>query len=179
VFGDINSCSSYEYGDRFETMSAGSRNHINAFHREELGWIDGTINTLEVTKDGNYTIYSLNGMNKDVGLLTLKIRLITPYVLKRKYGTSTYKDVMAFYYFELVRGVTYDKPPQGPTALTNGVYIRLAPAPWIYDSETYAYAINKDLTTEGDWFSDPKQNFTITLISLFETQATLSVRFGV
>jgi hypothetical protein len=158
-------------------MSGGSRNHINAFHREELGWfIKG--NVLEVSKDGNFTINSLDGLSNTVGALALKIPLLVPYTLTRNYQGASYKDIMAYYYLELTHGVTYDKPSYGAVKKTNGVYIRLAPNPARFQSETYAYAINTDLILPGDWFSDPKQNLTITLIDIDEYQASLSIKIG-
>ncbi|MBI3021911.1 MAG: hypothetical protein HYY59_07930, partial [Candidatus Omnitrophica bacterium] len=63
-------CESREYGDLYDVMGFGDREHYNAASKQLLGWL-GPDETLEVTTSGTYELYPLEAAGPYVKLLTV------------------------------------------------------------------------------------------------------------
>ena len=65
-----NLCGASEYGDPYDVMGTGMTNHMNNFHKGQLGWYDAG-NMLTVTQPGNYTLAPVEGQNGGVQLIRI------------------------------------------------------------------------------------------------------------
>ena len=65
-----NLCGASEYGDPYDVMGIGMTNHMNNFHKAQLGWYDGG-NMITVTQPGNYTLVPQEGPSSGVQVIRI------------------------------------------------------------------------------------------------------------
>lgn len=69
IVQDLKECKTEEYGDEFDIMGR-SDMHLNAYHKEQLGWFD-TGNVLELSEEGNYFLRPLALPTSDLQVLKI------------------------------------------------------------------------------------------------------------
>ena len=126
-FSSSSSCSVENYRDPFSVMGPSTRGHINALHKERLGWIQVS-QIQKVSADGIYVINNIE--NASVGTLLLKI----PESLPVSSGSD-------FYFLEYRQPIGFDIGFLDPSINYNGVL-----AHWYTDENPASFTYLLDMT---------------------------------
>jgi hypothetical protein len=164
------SCTVSEYGD-YPVMGATTSYHMNNFQKGALGFLVAS-NTKDVTTTGVYNLYPTETLTSNVQVLRIP----------RKY--DSYGTVLDYYYLEFRKTFGFDKFSLTSPYVT-GVSIRVAPGYTVKGSRSYLIdATTPALTGFSDaplglagTFTDPTRRVSITLLSILNGAAQVSVAF--
>jgi Gametolysin peptidase M11/NPCBM-associated, NEW3 domain of alpha-galactosidase len=167
-------CTTYEYGDTFDTMGYSSTTgHFNAFQKERIGWLNygSSPPITTVSASGTYSLepYEASG----TGAKALKI-------LKSTDPTTGQR---TWYYVEYRQAIGFDGFLSSFPNVTGGVVVHIGsesggntsdlldmtPA-----SSTY-YDWNDPALDAGKSFSDPSAGVTVNVLSVSSSGASVSV----
>ena len=109
-------CKTFEYGDPYDTMGSLGTHHNNAYEKERLNWF-ATSNKLDVTTEGDYTVYPLEYPTSGVQTLRIVKKIDK---ISGKYSATTY------YYVEFRQPSPQDHFDPSDYEV-NGISIHLAP----------------------------------------------------
>lgn len=165
-------CPSIELGDSWDIMSAGNSRHMNAPHKEELGWLsDNTI----ITTEGEYLIKPLE-IKQPKGLIQ-QIKLPLNVLPPTYSGPYSQYPTKGFYTLEFRQPVDYDA--NGLDGFYSGIiiHIDLDSSGWIY--QTNLVDIDQLWWTPrlqvGQTFTDSANNYKITLSSIDASGAFVKI----
>ncbi|MGZ4818357.1 MAG: NEW3 domain-containing protein, partial [Terriglobales bacterium] len=159
-------CSTGEYGDPFDIMGNYTASHFDAFHKEQIGWLNygSSLPISTVSSSGAYTIppYETGSGSK-----ALKIA----------------KDASTFYYVEYRQPVGFDSVLSSYPASTSGVLVRTgAPSDsnssFLLDTNPGTSSFSDAALGVGKTFTDSAAGVTITLASANASGATVNVTLG-
>jgi len=160
------SCSTGEYGDVFDIMGNYTASHFDAFHKEQIGWLNygSSLPITTVASSGTYTIppYETGSGSK-----ALKIA----------------KDASTFYYVEYRQPVGFDSVLSSYPASTSGVLLRTgapsdANSSFLLDTNPGTSSFSDAALAVGKTFTDPAAGVSITLTSASASGATVNVTLG-
>jgi len=161
-----------EYGDGFDTMGAStySAPHYNAFHKEQLGWLNSgsqpPITT--VTSSGSFQISPYEA--QDSNPKALKIL---------QSGSSS-----SYYYLEFRQPLGFDSFLSSYSDVMNGALFHLASPSNANSSDlldltpTSPSSFSHPALVVGQSYTDSASGMTITPTSVSSTGATIQVSFG-
>jgi len=163
------SCTTDEYGDKFDIMGATQPVHFNVYQKERLGWVNnGSSPPLQtVTASGNYWVDAYETVGSGTkGLKILKSTdpttgMRTWYYLEHR--TPSGADSFLSYY-NLQNGMVFHTGFEGSGQDIYLLDMTPATASW-YDS----------ILVSGQSFTDPSINTTITVLSADSTGAWVQV----
>jgi hypothetical protein len=166
VIGGV--CTSSDYGDYFDTMGS-SAYHYNAYQKERLSWLNYDIMPpiTSVTTDGIYWISPYQANTNDPKALKILKSVDSS-------GRRTY------YYLEARRAIGFDAGLASNTNVMNGVLVHLGTessgnSSYLLDMTPATSSWTDPALTAGQTYSDPDAGVTITVLSVDNTGATVSV----
>lgn len=169
------SCTSVDYGDKFDIMGNSYAAHFNAFQKERLRWVNnGSMPPITtVSASGNYTLSTYE--TAATGAKALKI-------LK---GTDATTGAKTYYYVEFRQAIGADAflATMSGSNVTNGVLIHTGTDTDINSSYLLDMTPNSTTLNDrndsalvlGQSFTDPGSGVTITPTTISSTGATVNV----
>jgi hypothetical protein len=164
-------CTSSDYGDYFDTMGSSSY-HYNAYQKERLSWLNYDIMPpiTTVTTDGVYWISPYQANTNDPKALKIFKSVDSS-------GRRTY------YYLEARRAIGFDAGVASNSNVMNGVLVHLGTessgnSSYILDMTPGTSSWTDPALTTGQTYSDPDAGVTMTVLSVDNTGATVSVTFA-
>jgi hypothetical protein len=164
-------CTSSDYGDYFDTMGS-SAYHYNAYQKERLSWLNYDIMPPipTVTTDGVYWISPYQANTNDPKALKIFKSVDSS-------GRRTY------YYLEARRAIGFDAGLASNSNVMNGVLVHLGTessgnSSYILDMTPGTSSWTDPALTTGQTYSDPDAGVTMTVLSVDNTGATVSVTFA-
>jgi M6 family metalloprotease-like protein len=162
-------CTVSEYGDRYDIMGSPSTGHMNAPHKEGVGWFEDS-NILEVTESGIYTIEPIE--TATAGLKALKIRRAPEDYLYVEYrqpiGEDTGLDVIPG--TDVFEGALLHTLAT-PIAYKKTLILDMSPP------ESSIYCLTPALHV-GNSFTDPATGTTVTVTDRVGSSLTVDVTIG-
>lgn len=168
-------CTSVEYGDLFEVMGDTTGSDFNAYHKEQLGYLNASTSQkiATVQSAGTYDIEPYEDTSNPNGVKALKILKQTD----AQTGTHTY------YYVEYRQPIGFDAPlAQLYPAAVNGVLIHTGAdqntnSSFLLDMNPQTAVFDDAALAFGKKFVDTSSGITITALSGDATVAHVKVDF--
>ena len=159
-------CSTNEYGDLFDIMGQWTASHFDAFHKEQLGWLNygSSLPITTVSSSGTYTI---TPYETGSGSKALKVP----------------KDASTYYYVEYRTLAGFDSVLSGYPAATRGVIVHSASpsdpnSSNLLDINPQTSTFSDAALAVGQTYTDSTAGVTIKLTSANGSAATLDVTLG-
>jgi hypothetical protein len=185
---DPNTCTSSEYGDRFDPMGGGCR-HMNAWQKSYQGWFGGC-NGVRVTNSGTFNLVPYEPSCNGVQFLQVKAPKTRTYMRPAGGGGNATTENLNFYYLELRTPVDFDGTLGNSSSLSARVLVHVADDlhtrtqrgvhPFILDmtpATTGSSGQNDAGLAVGQSFSDPAGGLTITNMAMSNSGATIQVTY--
>ncbi len=160
------SCSTNEYGDLYDMMGQWTASHFDAFHKEQLGWLNygSSLPITTVSSSGSYTI---TPYETGSGSKALKIP----------------KDASSYYYVEYRQLAGFDSVLSGYPAATTGVTVHSASpsdpnSSNLLDMNPQTSTFNDAALAVGQTYTDSAAGVTLKLTSANASAATVDVTLG-
>jgi len=186
---DPNTCTSSEYGDRFDPMGGGCR-HMNAWQKDYQGWFGGC-NGVTVASSGTFTLVPFELSCTGVQYLQVKAPKARPYNRPSGGGGNATTENLNFYYLELRTPLDFDGTLGNSSALSPRVLVHVADDRHTRTQRgvhTYLLDMNPATTGNqglndaglavGQTFTDPAGGLTITAQAISNTGATIVVDYA-
>jgi hypothetical protein len=165
-------CSTVEYGDMFDIMGQYTASHFDAFHKEQLGWLNygASLPITTVSGSGTYTLppYETNSGSKALKILK---------------STDSSTGASTWYYVEYRQPTGFDSSLTSYPASTTGLLIRTGSSSdgnssYLLDQTPQTTTFKDAALPVGATFTDPASGVTINLVSANASGATVNVTLG-
>lgn len=151
-------CEHIEYGHPYDPMGDGC-GHMNVVQKTYMGWLEGC-NVVTATSDGIFNLMPIELPCEGTQALRIPSYYVTP-------GGTDYR-----YYLEYRNGA-------GDFAIGSGVLVNLAPEPSGFGPPNYVLhelgELGNGYLHEGDSFTDPGSDTTITILEEHESHVVIQV----